>query len=146
MIRLPPGSTLFPYTTLFRSPGRRGAGGRLELGDLPARWRGGRGRTGGPLADDGPGHRGSLRHGTGAEDPRRRRGFGGRGRRCLQRHRPGGGPDRRGRRAGGARVLRGGQVIVKSSPEPSPTVSPTLSTCENGLAVPCSSSSRVRRR
>src|SRR6476620_11897909 len=30
MIRRPPRSTLFPYTTLFRSPGRRGC--------LPRRW------------------------------------------------------------------------------------------------------------
>src|SRR2546427_7530962 len=42
MIRRPPRSTLFPYTTLFRSPGavcrrRRGAGGRLTRGRDPVR-------------------------------------------------------------------------------------------------------------
>src|SRR2546422_1507550 len=31
MIRRPPRSTLFPYTTLFRSPARRGAGTALNL-------------------------------------------------------------------------------------------------------------------
>src|SRR2546425_5576870 len=30
MIRRPPRSTLFPYTTLFRSPGEVGARGRIE--------------------------------------------------------------------------------------------------------------------
>src|SRR5438132_5476656 len=30
MIRRPPRSTLFPYTTLFRSPGRRGVGNPLQ--------------------------------------------------------------------------------------------------------------------
>src|SRR2546425_7201444 len=34
MIRRPPRSTLFPYTTLFRSPAR--AGNRLDPGALPA--------------------------------------------------------------------------------------------------------------
>src|SRR2546422_5865240 len=34
MIRRPPRSTLFPYTTLFRSHARRGAG-RIELADHP---------------------------------------------------------------------------------------------------------------
>src|SRR3712207_7739926 len=61
MIRRPPRSTLFPYTTLFRSP--RGAAGRLRGGDpgrqgdrLPpgvwdrgARRRGVRPPSGGPL-------------------------------------------------------------------------------------------------
>src|SRR5499426_4188557 len=32
MIRRPPRSTLFPYTTLFRSPGRRGAGRARRTG------------------------------------------------------------------------------------------------------------------
>src|SRR5437773_9066796 len=32
MIRLPPRSTLFPYTTLFRSPGARGHGDPPALG------------------------------------------------------------------------------------------------------------------
>src|SRR3712207_6868931 len=36
MIRRPPRSTLFPYTTLFRSPGRRGAGLGLLLAVGPA--------------------------------------------------------------------------------------------------------------
>src|SRR3712207_7883137 len=31
MIRRPPRSTLFPYTTLFRSPALRGEGGRREV-------------------------------------------------------------------------------------------------------------------
>src|SRR2546430_5080397 len=31
MIRRPPRSTLFPYTTLFRSEGRQGRGGRTHL-------------------------------------------------------------------------------------------------------------------
>src|SRR2546426_4806686 len=35
MIRRPPRSTLFPYTTLFRSR-RRGGGGRAEIGDQVA--------------------------------------------------------------------------------------------------------------
>src|SRR2546429_4737598 len=32
MIRRPPRSTLFPYTTLFRSPGARDSGGRIGRG------------------------------------------------------------------------------------------------------------------
>src|SRR5436309_9989245 len=39
MIRRPPRSTLFPYTTLFRSPGRR-----VHAGALPDAERAGRGR------------------------------------------------------------------------------------------------------
>src|SRR5215210_1471279 len=35
MIRPPPRSTLFPYTTLFRSPGRREAPLPFRLGDQP---------------------------------------------------------------------------------------------------------------
>src|SRR3712207_6952774 len=31
MIRRPPRSTLFPYTTLFRSPARRGDSGRVQV-------------------------------------------------------------------------------------------------------------------
>src|SRR2546425_8990246 len=34
MIRRPPRSTLFPYTTLFRSPGSRIVGRRVELPEL----------------------------------------------------------------------------------------------------------------
>src|SRR3712207_8475409 len=34
MIRRPPRSTLFPYTTLFRSNGRRGVRARLDVGGL----------------------------------------------------------------------------------------------------------------
>src|SRR5258708_28459141 len=37
MIRRPPRSTLFPYTTLFRSCRRRG--GRRRAGPRPRRWR-----------------------------------------------------------------------------------------------------------
>src|SRR5260370_29572786 len=36
MIRRPPRSTLFPYTTLFRSCGFAGQDGRSERGDRPA--------------------------------------------------------------------------------------------------------------
>src|SRR5258708_18682969 len=36
MIRRPPRSTLFPYTTLFRSIKHAAAGANAELGDLPA--------------------------------------------------------------------------------------------------------------
>src|SRR3712207_6979582 len=46
MIRRPPRSTLFPYTTLFRSE-------RIERGDL--------GKLGGPKGKLGPGDRGKLR-------------------------------------------------------------------------------------
>src|SRR3712207_7943580 len=37
MIRRPPRSTLFPYTTLFRSHRVRGRGGRPDRGDAPQR-------------------------------------------------------------------------------------------------------------
>src|SRR3712207_7217527 len=37
MIRRPPRSTLFPYTTLFRSPARAGVAPRTRLGGRPAR-------------------------------------------------------------------------------------------------------------
>src|SRR5436309_3730580 len=40
MILLPPRSTLFPYTTLFRSPDRGRRRGRLDLGPDPPRLRG----------------------------------------------------------------------------------------------------------
>src|SRR6266851_6037344 len=36
MIRRPPRSTLFPYTTLFRSPGRPGSGVRRRAGPADA--------------------------------------------------------------------------------------------------------------
>src|SRR5256885_13197271 len=36
MIRRPPRSTLFPYTTLFRSAGRRAAGSRTGVGESGA--------------------------------------------------------------------------------------------------------------
>src|SRR2546430_11574111 len=51
MIRRPPRSTLFPYTTLFRSPG-----GPAVLGQLRRRWL---------HHDQAPGHRGGHRR---AED------------------------------------------------------------------------------
>src|SRR3712207_7798433 len=38
MIRRPPRSTLFPYTTLFRSPRRRGTAGTSSLIHPPARY------------------------------------------------------------------------------------------------------------
>src|SRR5215813_14438202 len=41
MIRRPPRSTLFPYTTLFRSPGRTGGPQRLQPA-VPSREAGGR--------------------------------------------------------------------------------------------------------
>src|SRR2546427_6902566 len=47
MIRRPPRSTLFPYTTLFRSCLRRVAGGASSGGGKPARcWSGSDGRAG----------------------------------------------------------------------------------------------------
>src|SRR2546427_11589873 len=72
MIRRPPRSTLFPYTTLFRSPGRLGA--RLDRGlARPALPRIPR------LADDRDGdrgvrHRGPLRDVPDPGEPRRSRG------------------------------------------------------------------------
>src|SRR6266545_7249451 len=47
MIRRPPRSTLFPYTTLFRSPGRGGRAGRARrrCGRLAGRCPGGAGRS-----------------------------------------------------------------------------------------------------
>src|SRR5690349_22188730 len=56
MIRRPPRSTLFPYTTLFRSrgdvaPGRRPAAGLAARDDLPAP--AGRGRRRGPAGQEG---------------------------------------------------------------------------------------------
>src|SRR5256885_9228103 len=64
MIRRPPRSTLFPYTTLFRSAdrGRRGA-----TAAAPARWRPGTGRAGARLRDVHPG----LHPGHGRNEPRR---------------------------------------------------------------------------
>src|SRR2546430_10437328 len=43
MIRRPPRSTLFPYTTLFRSRRRGGVGAHAEPGGCPARRRRGHG-------------------------------------------------------------------------------------------------------
>src|SRR3989475_9813296 len=61
MIRRPPRSTLFPYTTLFRSPLRRGAELRHGPGDGPAGLQpavqepeGADGGAGGPDGDDAP--------------------------------------------------------------------------------------------
>src|SRR5258708_36515490 len=45
MIRRPPRSTLFPYTTLFRSCGRSGCGERRARRIQPARGKGRRGRA-----------------------------------------------------------------------------------------------------
>src|SRR5438874_10243193 len=45
MIRRPPRSTLFPYTTLFRSPGRRSARGRSGRRPEPERPADGGGRV-----------------------------------------------------------------------------------------------------
>src|SRR3712207_9453477 len=50
MIRRPPRSTLFPYTTLFRSVGRRDRGGRNGIGTARA----GEPRSGRPLHDRSP--------------------------------------------------------------------------------------------
>src|SRR3712207_7087210 len=55
MIRRPPRSTLFPYTTLFRSPPLRG-GGRRRV----RRGRGGRGRGPGQRPPAGAGRRGAA--------------------------------------------------------------------------------------
>src|SRR3712207_9561336 len=97
MIRRPPRSTLFPYTTLFRS---RGAGRRVA-GAVRGGWRGVRGRRGlrGGAGDavgvpDGRSTRVrvELRRGGGAGRGR----LGGRrgGRSRLERGREGGGLDR----------------------------------------------------
>src|SRR5438270_7659100 len=43
-MRRPPRSTLFPYTTLFRSRGRRGSPRGGRRGAAPARWWGARAR------------------------------------------------------------------------------------------------------
>src|SRR3712207_7081432 len=60
MIRRPPRSTLFPYTTLFRSP-RRGGRAREHVAEVPAR---ARGRGGGRVRQVGgaPGHPRSEEH------------------------------------------------------------------------------------
>src|SRR5256885_6402178 len=54
MIRRPPRSTLFPYTTLFRSPQR--SAGRLPAAVCPPAPRGG--RVAGALRDSAPGRAG----------------------------------------------------------------------------------------
>src|SRR3712207_8262745 len=58
MIRRPPRSTLFPYTTLFRSPARRE--GRVRAGRLAGAERGGGGATpaAAPTAGQGGGRGG----------------------------------------------------------------------------------------
>src|SRR3712207_7695018 len=65
MIRRPPRSTLFPYTTLFRSLGQRAAypGRRLELG---------RGDLGVDAAAELPAQRGLGQRRTGRQRERRR--------------------------------------------------------------------------
>src|SRR3712207_7591221 len=59
MIRRPPRSTLFPYTTLFRSAGehrRAGGTGRHPAGTDPGhRWHGPAGARGGPRLGGGAG-------------------------------------------------------------------------------------------
>src|SRR3712207_8985323 len=59
MIRRPPRSTLFPYTTLFRSPPRRTRPRHAAVADPLASDPGGEGRS---LAEDGV--RTRLRHGS----------------------------------------------------------------------------------
>src|SRR2546430_10319225 len=67
MIRRPPRSTLFPYTTLFRSPARRSSSGRLldPLTREPAEVVVGRA---GPLRRHHAGADRGLRRAGGAED------------------------------------------------------------------------------
>src|SRR5689334_24248175 len=62
MIRRPPRSTLFPYTTLFRS-GRAARAGRQHLGQLRRRGRAeeGRGRAPRQLRAGGPRERGDRK-------------------------------------------------------------------------------------
>src|SRR3712207_8348162 len=61
MIRRPPRSTLFPYTTLFRSRGRLRGGGRCERGPVDLR-----------PAERGSRHRLGLRGPPGRHDPHER--------------------------------------------------------------------------
>src|SRR5690349_23404528 len=71
MIRRPPRSTLFPYTTLFRSAAR-GGGSTAAAGPRPARGgRGARARGDGRRAAHGPGH--AARRGAGDRAPARGR-------------------------------------------------------------------------
>src|SRR2546427_9254062 len=51
MIRRPPRSTLFPYTTLFRSRPARGAAGRGTVSAIQRLGAGGRGRSPSPEGD-----------------------------------------------------------------------------------------------
>src|SRR2546422_7816833 len=51
MIRRPPRSTLFPYTTLFRSAGDRAAGRDAGFHDLPARRLDARAQAGDPAVE-----------------------------------------------------------------------------------------------
>src|SRR2546427_4917054 len=70
MIRRPPRSTLFPYTTLFRSPAPAGAvvaDGFLEVSGSLERWQLGVGREGGHALADGARERSRLRCGRSEE-------------------------------------------------------------------------------
>src|SRR3712207_8493858 len=67
MIRRPPRSTLFPYTTLFRSPARRAAVRAAGDGQDPARARGGRRGRRGVLLDVRVGVRGGDRRRRGLD-------------------------------------------------------------------------------
>src|SRR3712207_7037007 len=73
MIRRPPRSTLFPYTTLFRSRGAEREPGRPVVlrarpgGHLPIRRRGGRERSG-PRSEGRPAWAGEASHQLRAED------------------------------------------------------------------------------
>src|SRR3712207_8798008 len=52
MIRLPPRSTLFPYTTLFRSAGRPVGLARKQIQSADQQQRSGHGRNEAPAADE----------------------------------------------------------------------------------------------
>src|SRR5256886_15302050 len=121
MIRRPPRSTLFPYTTLFRSPGVSRPGARRDRlrgsgGGVPAAVRAGA-RSGAPTGDrDHVRERVALSRPRRSRGPERRRVLDGRVRRHLLRRLeshggpfsgPRGGAARRGR-AGGAVGGRGG--------------------------------------
>src|SRR3712207_6857229 len=49
MIRRPPRSTLFPYTTLFRSAAGQLGGGSVEIGEAAVAWEGWRSGAAAPL-------------------------------------------------------------------------------------------------
>src|SRR3712207_7090845 len=71
MIRRPPRSTLFPYTTLFRSVAAQAEGGRHDRSDEApggdGRRRRGRRRGGAPAPNGGRGDRSALGREPGAE-------------------------------------------------------------------------------